>query len=111
MKFTDGYWLLRPGVTELRPRAIAEGERTADRIVAHAPTRPVASRGDTLNCPQLTVTLDSPAEGIIGVTIEHWDQRVPEPRFRLAESSPEVSVASADGWSSLTSGTPAAKQE
>ena len=105
MKFTDGYWLLRPGVTELRPRAIAEVERTADRIVAHAPTRPVASRGDTLNCPQLTVTLDSPAEGIIGVTIEHWDQRVPEPRFRLAEGSPEVSVASADGWSTLTSGT------
>ena len=67
--------------------------------------RPVASRGDTLNCPQLTVTLDSPAEGIIGVTIEHWDQSVPEPRFRLAEGSPEVSVASADGWSTLTSGT------
>ena len=50
MKFTDGYWQMRPGVTALSPRSIAEIVVEERRMVAHTPTRVVETRGDTLNC-------------------------------------------------------------
>lgn len=73
MKFTDGFWHVRPGVDalyaqEARDLAI-EGD--GDELVVWAPTRVIASRGDTLNRPMLTVSLASPAEGVIRVRVEH----------------------------------------
>ena len=62
MKFTDGYWQTLPGVTVQRPRAVDEvvlGERS---LTAYAGTGRLVTRGDTLNHPLITITLDSPAE-------------------------------------------------
>ena len=93
MKFTDGYWQARPGVTVLRPRTVDEvvlGERG---LTAYAATQPLADRGDTLNSPLLTLTLDSPAEGVVGVTVERHRGGVDRgPRFAVADTSPAVEV-------------------
>ena len=72
MKFTDGQWLLRPGViahyaAEARSIASADG-----KLVVHAPTRPIKDRGDTLQGPLLTVSLSSPLPDIVRVRIEHF---------------------------------------
>jgi len=72
MKFTDGQWLLQPGVTahyaaEARSVAADGGE-----LVVHAPVRPIVDRGDTLQGPLLTVTLSSPLPDIVRVRIEHF---------------------------------------
>ncbi|MDF2560743.1 MAG: alpha-glucosidase [Microbacterium sp.] len=76
MKFTDGFWQLRPGVTALYAQEaydIAETDETPDGagIVITAPTMVIAKRGDTLNRPVLTTALSSPAEGVIRVRITH----------------------------------------
>ena len=76
MKFTDGFWQLRPGVTALYAQEaydIWQTDATADgtRLVVTAPTKVIAKRGDTLNRPALTVTLSSPLEGVVRVRIEH----------------------------------------
>lgn len=76
MKFTDGFWHARPGVEalyaqEARDLAIEPGADGRDELVAWAPTRVIAARGDTLNRPMLTVSLASPAEGVIRVRVEH----------------------------------------
>lgn len=105
MKFTDGYWQMRPGVTALSPRSIAAIVVEERRMVAHTPTRVVETRGDTLNCPALTITVDSPAEGVIGVTIEHWDQPTAGPAFALSGGGHEVRVVESRDSVSLTSGT------
>ena len=77
MKFTDGFWQLRPGVTALYAQEAYDIERTDDTadgpgLVVTAPTAVIAQRGDTLNRPLLTTTLSSPAEGIVRVRIEHF---------------------------------------
>ncbi|MEV4735931.1 MULTISPECIES: alpha-xylosidase [unclassified Microbacterium] len=77
MKFTDGFWQLRPGVTALYAQEaydIAETS-TADGpgIVVTAPTMVISKRGDTLNRPVLTTTLSSPAEGVIRVRVAHHE--------------------------------------
>jgi len=72
MKFTDGFWQVRPGVTPLYAQEaydIVAGDRS---LVVTAPTKVIAGRGDTLNRPTMTVTLRSPLPGVIGVTLEHF---------------------------------------
>lgn len=108
MKFTDGYWQNLPGVDILRPRAVDEvvlGERG---LTAYAGVRRLETRGDTLNHPLVTISLDSPAEGVLGVTIEHHQGSVDVgPAFELADEHPEVRLAGPtadDPRASLTTG-------
>ncbi|MEZ0493644.1 alpha-xylosidase [Kineococcus sp. TBRC 1896] len=88
MKFTDGYWMTRTGLDvqhaeqayDLSVQTGPDGEQ----LVVHAPTRVIASRGDTLNRTLLTVVFDSPAEGVIRTRISHHDGAVPtRPVFAL----------------------------
>lgn len=72
MKFTDGYWLHRPGITALNPRDVSDVVAEGSKLSVFAPTQPIKSRGDALNCPQLTITFESPLPDVISVTIEHF---------------------------------------
>lgn len=76
MKFTDGFWQLRPGVTALYAQEAYDIDVTDDSadgagLVITAPTAVIRRRGDVLNRPVLTTTLSSPAEGVIRVRITH----------------------------------------
>ena len=78
MKFTDGFWQLRPGVTALYAQEAYDITETTDTpdgpgLVITAPTMVIAKRGDTLNRPVLTTTISSPAEGVIRVRIAHHE--------------------------------------
>ncbi|MET7749711.1 alpha-xylosidase [Micromonospora sp. NPDC005367] len=118
MKFTDGYWQMRPGVTVLRPGAVESVEPDERGLTVFAPTGRITSRGDTLNRPVVTVRFFSPADGVIGVTIAHHLGESPRlPRFEVAAgdehpvevdvTGPSATVASGrltarislvDGW-------------
>ncbi len=98
MKFTDGYWQLLPGVEVLRPRQVVDlevdHEAGRERLVVHASTAPVRTRGDTLNRPLLSVSFTAPADGVIAVRIEHHAGGVPaEPTFAVRTSPVSTSVA------------------
>ncbi len=84
MKFTDGYWSIRPGLTVLRPACVDDVVAGNRSLSVYAPTAVVRHRGDTLNRPLVTITLSSPAEGVIAVRIEHWQGTLPaRPAFDL----------------------------
>jgi alpha-D-xyloside xylohydrolase len=72
MKFTDGQWLIRPGVNAHYAAEAHTITVEPDKLVIHAPTRPIRHRGDTLQGPLLTITVDSPLENIARVRIEHF---------------------------------------
>ncbi|PFG30537.1 alpha-xylosidase [Paramicrobacterium agarici] len=71
MKFTDGFWQTRPGVTALYAQEAYDIERVGESVRVTAPTRVIARRGDTLNRPALTVSLSSPLAGVIAVRVEN----------------------------------------
>ncbi|MBO9569125.1 MAG: alpha-xylosidase [Cellulomonas iranensis] len=97
MKFTDGYWQLLPGVTELRPRQVDDVVATDDTLTVYASTAPITTRGDTLNRPLVTVTLHSPMDGVVGVTIEHFQGGLERgPRFELHRDAGDVKIATPD---------------
>ncbi len=106
MKFTDGYWLHREGLSALHPRDVSDVAATADSLTVYAPTQKIRSRGDALNCPQLTITFESPLPDVIGVTIEHFQGGVDRgPHFGLKEGSADVHIQDDDGGTaSFTSG-------
>jgi alpha-D-xyloside xylohydrolase len=110
MKFTDGFWQTRPGVQSLFAQEAHDVEASADgrSLVVTAPTKVIASRGDTLNRPTLTVTLRSPMEGVIGVTVQHFAGGRDEVGFDLvgAEGGDAGvgTVETSEGGGTLTSG-------
>ena len=69
MKFTDGYWLIRDGVTAHFAKSVADIAVADDRITLYTPVREVRHRGDTLNSPLLTVECWSPAEASTRISI------------------------------------------
>ncbi|AZQ39816.1 alpha-xylosidase [Streptomyces cyaneochromogenes] len=71
MKFTDGYWLMRPGCTARHATEVGDVRVDDHRMTLYAPVKHVSRRGQTLNSPLLTVECWSPAEGIIGVRTTH----------------------------------------
>lgn len=71
MKFTNGFWLLREGVSLTRAvqlQRIDVGSNQVDALVA---VKRVDHRGQTLNSPLFTLRITSPAPGVIGVNLAH----------------------------------------
>ncbi|PRZ04841.1 alpha-D-xyloside xylohydrolase [Isoptericola sp. CG 20/1183] len=73
MKFTDGYWLSRPGLHPLYATEVDDVrvDEVAGTMTVFAPTSVVRDRGDTLNRPVVTLTYSSPAPGVVTVRVEH----------------------------------------
>ena len=106
MKFTDGNWLLQPGVTAHYPAEAHDAAVSGRGLVFHAPARPIRHRGDTLQGPLLTVRIDSPMTDVIRVRIEHFtgaeDKGPHIPLF--PEKKPKVSIKVTEEAAVLTSG-------
>ena len=104
MKFTDGFWMLRHGVTAHSARETYRISTTPTGIRALATTKVIAHRGDTLSLPTLTVSLSSPAEGIVRVRIDHFRGGADVPRFVGPLETDQVVIEETDGGASLTTG-------
>ncbi|MFE9747931.1 alpha-xylosidase [Saccharothrix saharensis] len=106
MKFSDGYWLLRPGVEAAHPAEVRDVAAGNGEVVVHASTQPIRHRGDTLKGPVVTLGLTSPMADVIGVKITHFSGGTPaEPVFALAaDGAHEAKVVEDDAGVVMTSG-------
>jgi alpha-D-xyloside xylohydrolase len=106
MKFTDGNWLVAPGVTPHHPALAYDVATDGDSLVVTAPTRPIRHRVDTLQGPVLTIRISSPAENVIRVRIEHYaGGQERGPRIPLMPTAaPEVEIEHQTEASTFRSG-------
>jgi alpha-D-xyloside xylohydrolase len=105
MKFTDGYWRMRPDVTPHFATQVYEVETSADALTVYAPERPIRHRGDTLGQALLTVRFSSPMENVIRVQLTHHQGGKPlRPEFALFPEPPAVEIRDDEQAASLTSG-------
>mgnify|MGYP000030777936 CR=1 FL=1 len=113
MKFTDGFWQMRPGVIPHYAVHVYDVEVGPKELIVYAPTRQVNGRGDTLNLPMLTVHLSSPAENVIRVRFYHHKGGVTRrPQFEIApQPAPEVVIENGPDAATLTSGRLTARVE
>ncbi|GGI43679.1 alpha-D-xyloside xylohydrolase [Agromyces flavus] len=106
MKFTDGFWHTRPGVEALYAQEGRDLAVEGDELVVWAPTRVIATRGDTLNRPMLTVSLSSPAEGVIRVRVEHHCGTPRDVGFEIqADDAYRASLSVDDGGGVVDAGS------
>ncbi len=104
MKFTDGHWLMREGVTPAYPVEVLDVAETPEGLRILAPTYPVRSRRDLQSGAVLTIDLTSPMPDVVGVRVTHHAGGAGKtPRFELFPSGPAPDVSVADA--TLTSGS------
>ncbi|MCU0522933.1 MAG: alpha-xylosidase, partial [Anaerolineae bacterium] len=106
MKFTNGYWQMRPGLTAHLAQQVYDVKIEPGALTVYAPTNRVESRGSTLNTPVMTVRYSSPVASVIRVEAYHFKGgRDDGPAFGiLTDDASEVVVAEADDVATLTSG-------
>ncbi|MGW0335699.1 alpha-xylosidase [Streptomyces sp. NPDC003011] len=105
MKFTDGYWLLREGVTADHPAEVLDVTAADSALEIHAPSRPIRSRGDLLTGPVMTISAHAPMPDVIGVTFTHFRGERPEaPEFELSGREFSPHLAYDEEHATLTSG-------
>jgi alpha-D-xyloside xylohydrolase len=105
MKFNDGYWLLRDGVTARYATEALDVRTEADRCSIAVLTKPVEHRGSHLNTPTITVELSAPAPDVIAVRTSHFVAVGKEvPAFALEPSAAGARVTRDDGVVRLESG-------
>jgi alpha-D-xyloside xylohydrolase len=105
MKFSDGFWQMRPGVRALYGEHAYDVWGDDSTLTAYAPTKAVKGRGDVLNSSMLTVTLSSPLENIIRVRVEHFQGGNNETGFPFpGVTSDAGSAVVDDDGGTLTSG-------
>jgi len=106
MKFSDGYWLMRPGVHASYPAGVLDTATGPDSLEVYAPVQRIRHRGDLLSGPVVTLTFTSPMPDVIGVEMTHFaGERVREPHFHLpAEENPSAAGRCDDQEAAFTSG-------
>lgn len=97
MKFNNGYWMMRDGVSAHGGVEAAGIEHGNGVLTAYVSPHPVRGRGDTLGGPLLTVQFHSPFPGVIGVKISHFLGLTERgPVFELAKSQDQQHVTIED---------------
>ena len=107
MKFTDGFWQLRPGVEIDYAAEAFEISTEGGAITVLAPTKVIEKRGDVLNRSALMLTIDSPLDGVVRVRSQHFTGAAEPRRFDLvgADGAPAATVTSDADGATLTTGT------
>jgi alpha-D-xyloside xylohydrolase len=105
MKFNNGYWLLRDGVTARYATEALDVRAGDDSASIAVLSKRVEHRGSHLNTPTITVDLSAPAPDVIAVRASHFvSHEAPMPAFSLTPSPGDARVEPGDGTLRLMSG-------
>ncbi|WP_095174984.1 MULTISPECIES: alpha-xylosidase [Blautia] len=105
MKFTDGYWCVKKGITPLYAAEYSSHKVKDKELVLYAPGRHIADRGDCLNLGMLTIRLTSPMEDVIKVTVTHFEGTASKGPFaETVRCSPHVVIEEDEDTLSFQSG-------
>ncbi len=104
MKFMNGHWMMRKGVTALYATELYEARVRDGRAELLAPAASVTYRAATM-LPALNVTLSAPMEGVIRVTATHHKGRIDRaPHPAIAESPVQPVITDTEDEFAFASG-------
>ncbi|MBK1810184.1 alpha-xylosidase [Clostridium sp. YIM B02505] len=105
MKFSNGCWLNREGVTTYSPAEAYDVKVKDDSVIVYAPCNNINHRGDTLGGPVITVKLSSPMEDVIRVQLYHYmGANKKSPEFEIQNQGNAVKISNDDQAVKLISG-------
>ena len=106
MKFSDGYWQMREGVSIQHPVEVRDAIVSEDKLSLHMATKNVVRKGDTLNAALINAEFSSPIPNVIKVKYTHHaGKRKRGPEFQLAQdANHKVTIVQEEEQATLTSG-------
>jgi alpha-D-xyloside xylohydrolase len=97
MKFRDGYWHTKPGVTLKSPKELKDYERRGKELLTYSATGKINHRGDTLNKSLITTSYSSPMKDVIHVHSYHFNGGLESgPDFEVLEDKENGIVVNED---------------
>ncbi len=105
MKFTNGFWLLREGVSLSKAVQLQKAEHDNQKLALLYATKKIEHRGHTLNIGTVGIEVDSPLHDVIRLKVTHLKGGKTPLRFALNEENPSVQISD----NSFTSGNLTAK--
>lgn len=110
MKFSDGHWLKRDGVTVFNPKEVRDFEIRETEVLLYAAPWQVVQRGMTLTGPLFTLRITSPQTDILEVETTHFAGiRKKDARFSFAGENQPLTVEEEENALTVTSGKLTAK--
>jgi alpha-D-xyloside xylohydrolase len=109
MKFTDGFWLLRDGVTALHATHVQKVEHSVDGFSALVAPKVVEHRGATLNSALFELEFSSPALDVIGVRLRHHRGGDDALSFDFIDQQPKTTFTESEDAVEFTTGSLTAK--
>lgn len=104
MKFSDGYWHKRKGVTIASPADVRDYKITDKSVTLYVAHTKIVDRGQTLNAPMITITYTSPQPGIIAVELTHHKGGATVyPRFELENMNCDLATEKTENGLNLKS--------
>ena len=105
MKFTRGYWMTRENFTMSYATQCVRVENKENALKVLAASRPVRSRGETLNGAILEVEFTAPRKNIIRVRITHFAGKADHaPHFATFEEAVSPVISESEDAVCFTSG-------
>ncbi len=105
MKFTDGFWVTKPGHQLFNCAQVQDARMVDGHYAVYCSIVPITHRGMTLQGPMITLTFRAPREGIIAVKAEHYQGVCrKQPKFELAEDGEALAVSEDEDAITLKSG-------
>ncbi|MCL2031048.1 MAG: alpha-xylosidase [Oscillospiraceae bacterium] len=105
MKFTDGFWLAKPGVTVHGCAEIRDAAFDGEKLTVYLSPFPVVHRGQTLAGPLLTLEITAPRPDVLGVKLYHYKNAMPkEPSFELFREPQRLEREETDGAYTVRAG-------
>lgn len=106
MKFTDGAWRIKEGVSIFNPAQVYDTSVESDSFTVFAPYQRIHHRGRTLQGPLFTIRFSSPMPDVIRVQLTHYAGKVKKgPSFSIAaRDDTRVEIEDTDDFIELTSG-------
>ena len=105
MKFTNGFWLMREGVTPLYAVEYYDHSVKGNDLTIYTAPRRLNTRGNQLNIGMLTVRLSSPMPEVIKVSVTHFEGVKYKGPFTEVNSEPvDVQITESEDFIEYTSG-------
>lgn len=105
MKFTNGFWLKRPGVEIFNATDIREMQVENDKVTLFVSPWEVTNRGRSMDGPLLTLEFTSPQPDIIAVHVWHFmGSARKEPAFDIADQKCALTATDENGEIVISNG-------
>ncbi|HPF87372.1 MAG TPA: alpha-xylosidase [Candidatus Limiplasma sp.] len=106
MKFTDGFWLSKPGYELFNCAQIQDTRWEDGEYTVYCSIMPIVNRGQTLTGPMLTLRFSAPRAGILSVRLTNYEGVCRKgPQFTLHTDDTSLQVSEDGNTITLTSGS------